>query len=82
MYMSKPMQVSDAAYAVLSAQKGPDESFSDVILRCVPEPIETFGDLLVYLRASKEPLMDPQFLKDLRNRKRHPKRSPRKSNAH
>jgi hypothetical protein len=80
--MAKPMQVSEAAYAVLAAQKAPKESFSDVILRCVPEPIETFGDLLGYLRAKPGPLMDPKFLKELRNRKKQPKRSPRKRHAH
>jgi len=80
--MSKPMQVSDAAYAVLSAQKATNESFSDVILRCVPEPLETCGDLLGFLRTTKGPLMDAKFLKELRHRKRHPKRSSRKAHAH
>ena len=76
------MQVSEAAYAVLSAQKGPRESFSDVILRCVPEPIETFGELLTYLKTKKGPLADTEFLKALRHRKQNSKRSPRKNRAH
>ncbi len=80
--MSKPMQVSEAAYAVLSAQKGPRESFSDVILRCVPEPIDTFGELLTHLRTKKGPLADPKFLKELRGRKQKPKFSVRKNRAH
>ena len=80
--MSKPMQVSEAAYAVLSAQKGPGESFSAVILRCVPQPIDTFGELLTHLRTKKGPLAAPEFLKELRGRKQQPKRSPRKSRAH
>ena len=79
--MAKPMQVSEAAYAVLSAQKAPNESFSDVILRCVPEPIETFGDLLNYLRAKEGLLIDPGFLKKLRRRKQQAKRSSRKTRA-
>jgi predicted CopG family antitoxin len=80
--MAKPMQVSETAYAVLSAQKGPRESFSDVILRCVPQPIETFGELSTYLRTKKGPLADAEFLKELRRRKQNPKRSPRKNRAH
>jgi hypothetical protein len=80
--MSKPMQVSEAAYAVLSAQKQGNESFSDVIVRCVPEPIETCGELLDYLKTGQGPLLDAGFLKDLRRRKQQPKRSPGKPHAH
>ncbi len=80
--MSKPMQVSEAAYAVLSAQKRPGESFSAVILRCVPQPIDTFGELLTHLRTKKGSLADPEFLKELRRRKQNPKLSARKSRAH
>ncbi len=80
-YMSKPLTVSDAAYAVLAAQKQPKESFSDVILRLAPPPIETCGDLLDYLAGTSGPLFDPEFLKELRRRKHNPKRSPRNVHA-
>ena len=70
--MSKPMTVSDDAYAVLAAQKQPNESFSDVILRLSPLPIETCGDLLETLAVDKSPFFKPQFLKELRKRKRNP----------
>ena len=79
--MARPLSVSDAAYAVLAAQKQPKESFSDVILRLAPPPIETCGDLLDFLASSSGPLFDPKFLKELRRRKQHPKRSPRKAHA-
>jgi predicted CopG family antitoxin len=36
--MTKPVQLSDAAYARLAALKQPGESFSDVVLRTVPRP--------------------------------------------
>jgi hypothetical protein len=76
--MAKPLNVSDTAYAVLAAQKQPNESFSDVILRLAPPPIETCGDLLDYLQRTDAPLLPPDFLKELRSRKKNPKRSPRK----
>jgi predicted CopG family antitoxin len=80
--MAKPLTVSDTAYAVLAAQKQPHESFSDVILRLAPPPIETCGDLLDYLESTDRPLIDSAFLKELRERKKNPKRSPRKGLAH
>jgi predicted CopG family antitoxin len=76
--MSKPLTVSDTAYAVLAAQKQPKESFSDVILRLSPLPIETCGDLLGVLAVEKAPLFDAKFLKELRRRKQNPKRSNRR----
>jgi hypothetical protein len=79
--MAKPLTVSDAAYAVLAAQKQPKESFSDVILRLAPPPIETCGDLLDYLAGRSGPLFEPTFLTELRRRKQQPKRSPRKGHA-
>ena len=79
--MARPLTVSDEAYAVLAAQKQPKESFSDVILRLAPPPIETCGDLLDYLAGSSGPMFGAGFLKQLRQRKQNPKRSPRKAHA-
>ena len=79
--MAKPLTVSDEAYAVLAAQKQPKESFSDVILRLAPPPIDTCGDLLDYLAGSSAPMFDTQFLKELRQRKQQPRRSSRKAHA-
>jgi len=69
--MSKRLTVSDSAYAALAAQRGPNESFSDVILRLAPPPLETCGDLLDYLERTKAPLLDLNFLAELRKRKRN-----------
>ena len=80
--MAKSLRLSEAAYTLLSAQKGADEAFSDVILRCVPQPIETFGDLHDYLAATNGALIDREFLKKLRRRKQRRKSSPRKFHAH
>ena len=80
-YMAKPLSVSDAAYAVLAAQKQPRESFSDVILRLAPPPLETCGDLLDCLARSSGPFFDAKFLKTLRQRKQNPRRSPRQAHA-
>ena len=79
--MARPLTVSDEAYAVLAAQKQAKESFSDVILRLAPPPIETCGDLLDYLASSSSPMFGAGFLKQLRQRKQNPKRSPRKVHA-
>ena len=76
------MRVSDQAYKVLAAQKESNESFSDVILRLAPFPIETCGDLLDVLATEKSPFFNPEFLKERRSRKRNPKRSTRKYDAH
>jgi len=76
--MSKQMTVSNDAYVVLAAQKQPNESFSDVILRLSPLAIETCGDLLETLAVDQAPCFKPQFLKELRKRKLSLKRSNRK----
>ncbi len=48
--MSKPATLSNEAYEVLAAnRKTPKESLSSVILRFVPRPIKTFGDLEKHL---------------------------------
>ncbi len=72
--MSKNAMLSDEAYAALQAQKTkPSESLSAVILRFVPRPIRTFGDLERHLEQ-----MDGPIIPDLsavrrvrRSKKRH-----------
>ena len=69
--MSKPAALSDEAYAALMAQKsGRDESLSSVILRFVPRPIRTFGDLEVHLQHLEGPVVvDAEALDRVRQRK-------------
>jgi predicted CopG family antitoxin len=77
--MSKPANLSDEAYAALQAQKrSPKDSLSDVILRFVPRPIATFGDLERHLEDLEAPVIeriDYAALKRLRERKRKANRA-------
>lgn len=50
--MTKPVQLSDEAYARLAALKRPGESFSDVVLRVAPRP--SLVDVLGKLRRTPE----------------------------
>ncbi len=76
-YMSKPAALSDEAYAALKAQKAaPAESLSSVILRFVPRPIRTFGDLESHLQNLEGPVVvDHAALERLRERKRKANRA-------
>jgi hypothetical protein len=47
--MSKNVMLSDKAYQALLKHKKKEESFSDVVNRRAPPPIETFGDLEEHL---------------------------------
>jgi predicted CopG family antitoxin len=69
--MSKPATLSDEAYQALIAQKqGKKESLSDVILRFVPRPIHTFGDLEKHLQNLEGPIVvDYEALDRVRRRK-------------
>ncbi len=71
-YMSKPANLSDEAYAALMAQKREKgDSLSQVILRFVPRPIRTFGDLEKHLEDVEGPVnVDYQALERVRERKR------------
>jgi len=56
--MSKPANLSDEAYAALKAhQKGKADSLSKIILRFVPPPIRTLGDLEGHLERIDGPLI-------------------------
>ena len=72
----KTLTVRTEAYARLKKLKTPGESFSDVILREIPEPWETCGDVLEGLRMMQVPKPDPKLMAAvLKGRGRH---SPRK----
>lgn len=71
LYMSKPATLSDEAYeAVKAAKKDRRDSISAVILRYVPRPIETFGDLHRHLESNGPVVVDLPALKRLKDRKR------------
>jgi hypothetical protein len=56
------INVSTVAYGRLKKRKGPGESFSDVILREVPEmPLETCGQILDYFETHGVPKADPKL---------------------
>ena len=70
-YMSKNVMLSDDAYAALLKHKKANESFSDVIKRLAPPPIETFGDLEKHLENLNGPLFsDMEALRRIRARKK------------
>jgi len=68
--------LSDEAYAALSKHKRRDESFSDVVNRLAPPPLNTFGDLEKYLQDLEGPLFsDMAALERIKARKK-------RANAH
>ena len=69
--MSKPAMLSDEAYAALMAhKKNGKDSLSAVILRFVPKPVETFGDLETHLHNLEGPVVDMAALYRVKSRKR------------
>jgi predicted CopG family antitoxin len=50
--------LTQPAYERLKKQKLPGESFSDVVLREIPEPCETAGDVLESLQRNPPPHVD------------------------
>jgi predicted CopG family antitoxin len=75
----KTIMVNESAYQVLASQKKGRESFSDVILRIAPpKTLKTCGELLDHLSKEEGPILQPDFLKELRERKLNPKRSARR----
>ena len=74
--MSKNVMLSDEAYAALSQHKRKGESFSDVVKRLAPPPLNTFGDLEKYLGNLDGPLFsDMAALERIKARKK-------RANAH
>ena len=53
--------LTQPAYQRLKKQKLPGESFSDVVLREIPAPCITAGDVLQSLRDYPAPLPDPKL---------------------
>ncbi len=52
--------LTQPAYERLKKQKLPGESFSDVVLREIPEPCETAGDVLESVQRNPPPRVDPK----------------------
>ena len=71
--MGKSAMLSDKAYEALQAAKrSEEESLSQVILRFVPPPIKTFGDLQRHLENLDGPVLadiDYAALRRLKRRK-------------
>ena len=71
LYMSKTVILSDEAYAALAQRKRKGETFSNVVLRLVSAPIETFGDLEKYLNEMEGPLFpEMEWIRRVRDRKK------------
>lgn len=69
--MGKNVVLSDDAYAALSKHKRKGETFSDVVLRLAPAPIETFGDLEKYLDDLEGPLFpNMEWIRRVRDSKK------------
>ena len=63
--------LSNEAYEALKAQKkSKKDSLSAVILRFVPKPINTFGDLEEHLSNLEGPVVDMAALERVKKRKR------------
>jgi predicted CopG family antitoxin len=74
---SKTLRTSLEAYRRLMKHKLPGESFTQVILREIPEPLETAGDVLEFLRIEQPPLLDRRAFESVR--KGRGRRSKRRS---
>jgi len=53
--------LTQPAYDWLRKQKLPGESFSDVVLREIPVPLETAGEILDYWESHPVPKADPKL---------------------
>ncbi len=62
----KTLTISDEAHRRLQRHKLPGESFTQVILREIPEPLETAGEVLDFLKSELPPLLDRKALERLR----------------
>jgi predicted CopG family antitoxin len=58
---STNVNISDAAYQRLKKLKLPGDSFSDVLLRELPDPCETCGEVLDYFEKQGVPKADPKL---------------------
>jgi predicted CopG family antitoxin len=55
------LTINTAAHSRLKKLKAPGDSFSDVILRELPEPWETAGEVLDGLERMQVPKADPEL---------------------
>jgi predicted CopG family antitoxin len=55
------LTINTEAHTRLKKLKAPGDSFSDVILRELPEPWETAGDVLDGLQMMQVPKVDPKL---------------------
>jgi predicted CopG family antitoxin len=58
---STQIVVNEKAYAVLKKLKQPGDTFSDVLLRELPQPLETAGELEDYFVKHGVPEADPKL---------------------
>lgn len=58
--------ISAEAHSRLKKNKMPGESFSDVVLRELPNPCDTAGELLDYYETHEVPRADPKRMGALR----------------
>ncbi len=62
---STNVSLNDAAYKRLKKLKLPGDSFSDVLLRELPEPLATAGEVLDYFQKHGVPKANPELRKAL-----------------
>jgi predicted CopG family antitoxin len=62
----KTLTISEEAHRRLKRHRLPGESFTQVILREIPEPLETAGDVLDYLSTQAPARIDREALAALR----------------
>lgn len=62
----KTLTISEEAHQRLKKHKLPGESFTQVILRELPEPLETAGEVLDYLTSEPPARLDRRALETLR----------------
>lgn len=65
----KTLTISEEAHQRLKKHKLPGESFTQVILRELPEPLETAGEVLAFLKSEPPPRLDRRALEALGNRR-------------
>jgi predicted CopG family antitoxin len=62
----KTLTIREEAHQRLKKHKLPGESFTQVILRELPDPLETAGDVLDFLKSQPRPELDPRARAALR----------------
>jgi predicted CopG family antitoxin len=71
------ISINQDAYERLKRLKGPGDSFSDVLLRELPEPCETCGEVLDHLESHDVPKANPKLERAMLSGRG--RRSPRNS---